>query len=94
MPVYRIRRHVLRDEEVWGIDRSAPGLTSICAPRDTDECDPLQRKCGTLLLKIGPDFVTWNRIFEWLSLAENAGYEVVSGYENLTPFSVIVIRGV
>ena len=99
MPVYRIQRHVVyrsqsQDErEVWGIDRAAPGLQSICAPRDTDVSDPLRRDCGTLLLKMGGEFVTWHHIFEWLSMAEAAGYTVVSGYKNLHPYSPIVIQG-
>ena len=93
MPIYRLSRHVVCGREVWGIDRPVPRLQTICAPRDTDECDPLRRDCGTLLLKMDGDFVTWHRIFEWISVAEEAGYQVISGFENITPFSVIVLRG-
>jgi hypothetical protein len=32
-------------------------------------------------------------MFEWLSLAETAGYIVVSGMKNLNPYSQIVLRG-
>jgi len=98
MPLYVVKRHVVYgsssqdEQEVWGIDRPAPGLQSVCAPRDTDKCDPLRSDCG-LLLKIGHEFVTWKRIFEWLSLAEEAGYTVVSGFKAINPYSQIVIRG-
>ena len=99
MPLYVIKRHVVygsqsqNEREVWGIDRAAPGLKTICAPRDTDRCDPLRQGCGTLLLTIGGEFVSWDRIFEWLSLAEVAGYTVVSGFKHLTPYSQIVLQG-
>jgi len=98
MPFYVIKRHVVygsqsqHEREVWGIDRKAPGLDTIYAPRDTDRCDPLRRECGTLLLTIEGEFVSWDRIFEWLSLAEAAGYTVVSGFKHLTPYSQIVLR--
>jgi hypothetical protein len=99
MPLYVVKRHVIygsqsqNEREVWGIDRSAAGLQTICAPHDTDKDDPLRKDCGTLLLKIGHEFVTWDRMFEWLSLAESAGYTVVSGFKNMSPYSQIVIRG-
>jgi len=100
MPLYVVKRHVVygtqsqREQEVWGIDRPAAGLRTICAPRDTDRDDPLRKDCGTLLLKIGHEFVTWDRMFEWLTLAEAAGYSVVSGMKNLSPYSQIVLRGI
>ena len=103
MPFYRLRRHVVYDpacqqtREVWGIDRKAPGLRSRCAPRDTDADDPLS--CGSRggccdleLLLLDGDFVEWGRIWEWMSVAEEKGYEVVSGFKKLSPYSVIVIR--
>jgi hypothetical protein len=39
------------------------------------------------------EWVTWRRIWEWLSVAEEAGYSVVSGYEKLSPYSVIILKG-
>jgi hypothetical protein len=99
MQLYVVKRHVVysshsqNEREVWGIDRAAPGLHAICAPRDTDVGDPLRRDCGTLLLNIGHEFVSWHRIFEWLSLAKTAGYTVVSGFEHISPYSSIVLQG-
>ena len=104
MPLYRLSRHVIyrsgcqQTDEVWGIDRAPPaasGLTVRCAPRDTDEGDPLRRRaCGApLLLWQDDDYVAWGRIWEWLSAAEAASYEVVSGFKKMSPYSVIVIRG-
>ena len=84
----------METEEVWGIDRPAPGLITTCAPRDTDADDPLRRECNTYLLKTADGHhVTWHRMFEWLSEAEAAGYEVVSGFKKLSPYSSIVLRG-
>jgi hypothetical protein len=44
------------------------------------------------LLLLDGDFVEWGRIWEWMSVAEEKGYEVVSGFKKLSPYSVIVIR--
>ncbi len=105
MPIYRLRRHVIykpgcqQTEEVWGIDRrpGAPTLKVVGAPRFTDEDDPLlgDRECGCpLLLKTaGGEWVTWHRMWEWLSEAEAAGYQLVSGYEKLSPYSTLIIKG-
>jgi hypothetical protein len=102
MPIYRLRRHVIyrpgyqETEEVWGIDRRLAALPTVCAPRDTDTDDPLRsRSCGTpLLLKLADgDFVTWHRLPEWLSEAEAAGYELVSGYKHMSPYSTLILRG-
>ena len=100
MPIYRVRRHVVltRDrqtEEVWGIDRPAPGLRTGTSPRFTDEDDPLRRDCcGTVLLKMSDGcWVTWDRIWAWLSDAEAAGYELVSGYKDVSPYSTLILRG-
>ena len=102
MPFYRVKRHVIykpgcqQTEEVWGIDRPAPGLRTGGAPRDTDADDPLRGDgcgCVTLLKMECGSPVTWDRFFEWLSEAETAGYELVSGYKNLSPYSVLVLRG-
>jgi hypothetical protein len=38
------------------------------------------------------DYVTWDRFFEWLSEAESVGYELISGYKNLSPYSQMIIR--
>jgi len=102
MGVYRISRNVVysvRDQntvEVWGIDRVAPGLPCESAPRDTNNDDPLfpnhDSCCCVLLLLLRGHWVTWNRIPEWLSVAEEAGYELVSGYKKLTPYSTIMIK--
>jgi hypothetical protein len=32
-------------------------------------------------------------MWEWLSEAEKAGYELVSGYKELSPYSTLIIRG-
>ncbi len=101
MPVYRVRRHVIykpgcqQTEEVWGIDRAAAGLNTVGAPRYTDEGDPLRNgECGSQLLKLADGrWVTWDRFFEWLSEAEVAGYELVSGFKKMSPYSVFVVRG-
>ena len=97
MPIWRLRRHVVYEpgcaqtKEVWGIDRSAPGLEAVCAPRDTDRDDPLAGG-ESLLLRLDGEWVTWRRIWEWISVAENAGYEVVSDFAGLSPYSTIIIR--
>ena len=104
MPLYRLSRHVIyrsgcqQTDEVWGIDRAPPltsGLSVRCAPRDTDEDDPLRRRaCGSpLLLLHEGDYVSWGMIWEWLSVAEAAGYEVISSFKKISPYSTIVIRG-
>jgi len=100
MPIYSLRRHVIfrpgRQEttEVWGIDRPAAGLATAGAPPSTDADDPLRRgPCSPLLLMRDGDYVTWARFFEWLSEAEEAGYELVSGFKNLSPYSRMVLRG-
>lgn len=98
MPFYRLRRHVVyspRDQEtheVWGIDRPPANLETVGAPHDTDRCDPLRIRCATLLSLDG-HWVTWNRFAEWLTAAEAAGYEIVSGLENLSPYSSILLKG-
>jgi hypothetical protein len=106
MPLYRLRRHVIYDsgcgqtQEVWGADRpfGSPALKTRPSPRDTDADDPLRRGgrneciCAPLLVLDG-DYVTWDDIWEWLSVAEAAGYEVVSGFKKMSPYSTIVLRG-
>ena len=98
MPFYKIQRHVIyrpgsqETREVWGIDREAPGLPVRGAPYATDADDPLGQPCSLLLVLRDGDYVTWDRFFEWLGLAEEAGYELVSGYQKLTPYSSLVIR--
>jgi hypothetical protein len=39
------------------------------------------------------DYVGWHAIWVWLSDAEAAGYEVISGFKKMTPYSVIILRG-
>ncbi len=73
-------------------------LRTTGGPRDTDADDPLRLGggCGCpVLLRMadGREYVTWDRIWEWLSDAEAAGYEVVSGFKKLSPYSVIILRG-
>jgi hypothetical protein len=99
MPIYRLIRHVIfrpgtqETVEVWGIDRPAAGLPTVGAPSFTDADDPLGRgPCSPLLLMRDGDYVTWHRMMEWLGEAEEAGYEVVSGFKKLSPYSTIVIR--
>lgn len=105
MPIYRISRHVIykpgcqQTEEVWGIDRQPGGPLNVAgAPRFTDKDDPLldeRSVCGCkLLLKTAAGhWVTWHRMWEWLSEAEAAGYELVSGYKKLSPYSTLIIKG-
>ena len=100
MAVYRLIRHVIyrpgsqETTEVWGIDRPAPGLPTVGAPRFTDADDPLRRgPCSPLLLMRDGDYVTWHRLTEWLGEAAAAGYEVMSGFKKLSPYSTIVLRG-
>jgi hypothetical protein len=104
MPLYRLSRHVIyrpgcqQTEEVWGVDRrftTGSGLETRCGPRDTDEDDPLRRRdcCAPELLWHAGGYVPWGCIWEWLSVAEAAGYEVVSGFKKMSPYSVIVLRG-
>ena len=108
MPLYRLRRHVIYEPgcqqtaEVWGVDRPFPassGLVTVCAPTDTDADDPLRARytcCRPHLLRLptgGGHYVKWGEVWEWLSAAETAGYEVVSGFKKMSPYSVIVLRG-
>lgn len=103
MPLYRLRRHVVYDaacgqtREVWGVDRplGSTVLKTRPAPRDTDADDPLRGgDCGcAALLVIDGHFVIWDDIWNWLSIAEGAGYEIVSGFKKMTPYSVIILRG-
>jgi len=100
MPIYRLIRHVVyhpgsqETQEVWGIDRPPSGLPTTGAPMFTDADDPLRRgACSPLLLMRDGDYVTWDRLFEWLGEAEEAGYTVLSGFKKLSPYSVIVLRG-
>ena len=102
MPLYQLRRHVIfkpgcqETIEVWGVDRPMAAMPTKGAPRDTDADDPLRRdECGCTQLLVLPcgSHVTWHRMMEWMSLAETAGYEVVSGFKKLSPYSTIVMRG-
>jgi hypothetical protein len=100
MPFYKLRRHVIyrngsqETAEVWGIDRVPASLPTTGAPPSTDADDPLGGgPCSPLLLMRDGDFVSWNRFMEWLSEAEEAGYELVSGFKNLSPYSQMVLRG-
>ena len=101
MAMYRLIRHVIyrpgsqETIEVWGIDRPAPGLHTTGAPSFTDADDPLRRgsACEQLLLMRDGDYVTWHRLTEWLGEASAAGYEVVSGFKKLSPYSTIVLKG-
>jgi hypothetical protein len=99
MPIYKLRRHVIykpgcqETQEVWGIDRQPAALSVRPAPRDTDADDPLRGSCVLLLCLHDGSFVRWPHIAEWLSEAEAAGYTVISGFENLSPYSVLLIRG-
>ena len=99
MPLYRLIRHVIfrpgcqETQEVWGVDRVAHSLSTTGAPSFTDADDPLRRgACSPLLLMRDGDYVTWHRLVEWLGEAEEAGYEVVSGFKNLSPYSTILLR--
>jgi hypothetical protein len=103
MGIYKLKRHVVpkpggcqETVEAWGIDRVPIGLETRVAPRDTDADDPLRCRdacCVNLLRLSDGGLVTWGRIAEWMSEAEDAGYTVISGYKNLSPYSVILIRG-
>ena len=96
--MYSIRRRVIyipgsqETQEVWGIDRPAPRIRTVAAPRFTDEDDPLGAPCSLLLRMQDGDYVSWYRLPEWLGEAEAVGYEVVSGLAKLTPYSVILLR--
>ena len=100
MAMYRLLRHVIyrpgsqETVEVWGIDRPAPDLLTVGAPSFTDADDPLRRgPCSPLLLMRDGDYVTWHRLIEWIGEASAAGYDVVSGFKKLSPYSTIVLRG-
>ena len=100
MPFYKLVRHVVyrnrsqETVEVWGVDRVPAGLPTAGAPPWTDADDPLGGgPCSALLLMRDGDYVTWHRFMEWLSEAEDAGYELVSGFKNLSPYSQMVLRG-
>ena len=100
MPIYKLIRHVVyfpncqETREVWGIDRGAPGLRITGAPRSTDADDPLRRgPCSPLLLMSDGEYVTWHRITEWMSEAQEAGYEVIGGLHKLSPYTTILLQG-
>lgn len=107
MPLYRMLRRVVYDRaaqeynEVWGIDRVSATflLPTKSAPRDTDRDDPLndpkREPCGCtpLLTLQNGEWVTWKRMFEFLSEAEEAGYTLVSGFERMSPLSTLVLKG-
>ena len=100
MPIYKLIRHVIfrpgsqETQEVWGIDRAPASLPVVGAPPFTDADDPLRRgACRPLLVMQNGDYVTWHRFFEWLSEAEEAGYELISGFKNLSPYSQMILRG-
>lgn len=103
MPIYKLRRHVIykpgcqETHEVWGIDRMPAALPVRPAPRDTDVDDPLRASdsCGCLYLLClcNGELVRWCDIAEWMSEAEEAGYTVISGYKDLSPYAIILIRG-
>jgi hypothetical protein len=101
MPIYKLSRHVVYEPreqksiEVWGIDRKPTSLPVQCAPRDTDIDDPLRSEtcCSSYLLLLDSKFVKWHHISEWFSFAEDAGYEVISGFKKLSPYSTILVRG-
>lgn len=108
MPFYRLKRHVVYDSsrqqtrEVWGIDREPTALVTVPAPRDTDTDDPLRKgaafggcSCVRLLCKSATDksYVEWDDLWEWLSYAEINGYELKSGFKNLSPYSVLILQG-
>jgi hypothetical protein len=101
MGIYKLKRHVVTKPgcqehiEVWGIDRAPTALPSCIAPNDTDAYDPLRKeRCAVRLLRMADgELVTWDRIAEWFSEAEVAGYSIISGYENLSPYSVVLVRG-
>jgi hypothetical protein len=99
MPLYRLIRHVVyfpscqQTREVWGIDRHAPGIRTVRAPNTTDADDPITRgPCSPLLVLRDGEHVTWERITEWFSEAEEAGYEIL-GLHTLSPYSTILVRG-
>ena len=93
MPYFRLRRHVVwvnqETCEVWGIDRPAPLIETTTTPRYTDQCDPLETPCALLLVLDG-DYVSWHRMWEWLSHVESVGYTLVS--QDITPYSTIIIK--
>ena len=97
MPLYRLIRHVVyfpncqQTREVWGIDRHAPGIRTVRAPK-VDADDPIRGPCSLLLVLRDGDHVTWERITEWFSEAEEAGYEIL-GLQKLSPYSTILVRG-
>ena len=100
MPVYRLIRHVIyrpgsqETQEVWGIDRAPARMPVVGAPRFTDADDPLRRRdCSPLLVLRDGDYVRWDRLFEWIGEAETAGYTIISGFKNLSPYSTIVVQG-
>jgi len=95
---YRVQRRVVylsydqNTVEAWGIDRDASGLC-VTSTRFTDTDDPLAQDCSLLLLFRDGRYVTWPLMFEWLSEAEEAGYTLVSGFNKLSPYSTLIIRG-
>jgi len=100
MPIYRLIRHVIYDpreketREVWGIDRPPTSLPVVPSSRDTDKGDPLRKEdCSPLLVLSDGRKVTWDLMFEWMTEAEDAGYTILSGFKNLSPYTQIIIRG-
>ena len=98
MPLYRLVRHVIFSPqtqetlEVWGIagDKIPEDLITTGAPPSTDADDPLRRgPCSLLLLMRDGDYVTWERLVEWLG---EVNYELVSGYAKLSPYSTMIIK--
>jgi hypothetical protein len=105
MPLYRMFRRVIFDtreqayREAYGIDRTPANLPTKPAPRDTDKDDPIQGlrsatgACSPMLVLQDGSWVTWHKMFEFLSEAEDAGYTLISGFEKLSPYSTMILRG-
>ena len=108
MPLYGLIRRVVWSvadqgyREAWGIDRVTGSLLlpTVSAPRDTDRDDPVNAgpnfkdaRCAPMLTLRDGRLVTWQLMMEFLSEAEEVGYTLISGFEKMSPYSVLVLRG-
>ena len=98
MPIWRLQRHIVylpscQDTiEAWGIDRPAPSIPTGPAGNWTDVDDPLATACPLMVFMRDGSYVTWNRIWEFLSEIGESGYQTVSSLHKISPFSTIVIQ--
>jgi hypothetical protein len=100
MQLYRISPILWKDRTVYGIDRVAPGIPSVCSSRPREDPASVWDSPTFQRLLPPPDSpytpiegVSWATLPAWLSWIQTRGYTLSDSLSKLKPYDCLYVEG-